>query len=162
MTAGPASHRTGSWGQCRCQSPRSPARGVKPGQPATAPEVRGQCQCQPPGSPATNCATKKRVVGTTGGVRGNPGGEDVSTSTVTSTGRTIVIRTLVTPYTVLCQLMPIAVTPIRQPLPGVTFRIDYECIVTPLSAIKPCDIEINGQLASSYLLYSFSAAVQRT
>ena len=73
-----------------------------------------------------------------------------------STSRTIVIQTLVTPYTVLCQLMPLAVTPIRQPLPGVTFRIDYECIVTPLSAIKPCSIGINSQLASSYLLYSFT------
>ena len=57
--------------------------------------------------------------------------------------------------------MPLAVTSIRQPLPGVTFRIDYECIVTPLSAIKPCDIEINGQLASSYLLYSFGAAKEK-
>ena len=41
--AGPASRRTGS---------------------------QGQCECQPPGSPATNRATKKVVVGTTGGIRG--------------------------------------------------------------------------------------------
>ena len=54
----------------------------------------------------------------------------------------------------LYQLMPPAVTSICQPLPGVTFRIDYECIVTHLSAIKRCDIGINSQLASSYLLYS--------